>query len=474
MAATPNVSHLQQRAYAGLFRKLRRRAIKDRHGHVRMVMVGGSVAAGTGCLRGDRNHTQGTSDGECAYAARFGRYLRCAHATLDEASVDLDPLQGIEVVNRALGGTTSASGLPLLPAAVSTPLQQHGDADFLLVDYSTNDAFHHYYYRGHPRSRTLSTGSVQDKESADEVTAATETMLRYLLAEHPQLPIVLVESDCRVPLGRVSSRSAHQIVAERYGVPIVTYAGALNDGVGCASPAWEGQHSSVHPTWQTHASLARLLAEWFETFGSRVSSSLNDVEHTKPVPEVALPSALTSPELRARFAICRSPLTVYDAREAFAASHGQPLSPAAIAAGHRTDVHSKHWLLYEDRPTKPGWITADEFPVNPLLQFDLAFGAQPRLMLVYVMGYEDWGQVELRLGHYSRRGLPHIDVYGVPPKGHVGPNVTQAQLLALDVGQDSEGGRNNHNIPAFSNATLHLKFVSKPPWKFKVLHVSSC
>ena len=52
--------------------------------------------------------------------------------------------------------------------------------------------------------------------------------------------------------------------------------------------------------------------------------------------------------------------------------------------------------------------------------------------------------------------------------------VTQAELLAIECGIDTEGSRNNHNIRPFANATLKLVFASKPPLRIKVMHVSSC
>ena len=434
MVASSNLSSLQRRNYAGLVRSLRPK--KSRH--VQAVVIGGSVTKGTGCF--DSKH----SEEECAYPARFARWMRC-HPAIGT---------NLGLANRARSGTTTAAALPLLPAMV----RMYGDdgdafiADWLIVDFSSNDAHFSHFYRPPSRQRRLeeqSSGTI-----SDPVVAATEVMLRYLIEEHPQLPLLLVESDCHSK----TSRIAHQMVAEHYGVPFVAYSEALREGEGCSRNAWRfSEHSKVHPTWHTHDVVAQMLALWWEAFTPSLRAGQKE-ESPPSVNERAFGPHLTSSAARAQFAICRRPITVYDAHEASKANVQSMV------------VTSDGWELYEDRPKKPGWITSG--PVGASINFNLTFGAAPRLVLLYEAGYEGWGDVHLHIGaRTTPRGANYILVQGLRTGGD---KVTQAELLTLEVGTDSEGGRNNHAIKPFSTASLKVVFVSKPPLRFKLLHVSSC
>ena len=428
IASSHNISHRQRSAYAELERLLRAAR------RVRAVVIGGSVAAGSWC--DDLKH--GLRGTKCAFTSRFGDWMRChyAHRQLD-------------VANRARGGVTTAAALPLLPSMVRVydDMNKEAIADWLLIDFSANDAAFGYYYGG-------------DSELAPSkrpVAAATEVMLRYLTSEYPKLALLVIESSCKPAY---SSR-AHEWVARHYGVPYLPYAQALKRDVGCSAQAWHTSHGHVHPLWDTHVNLAEMLAEWWRAFSASLPTSEDERERAAPPTKVdeheELPY-LTSASARAVFAICRSAVTVYDAHEAYAARGASPHG-----------VTSRGWTLYEDRPSKPGWITSG--PQGASIQFNLAFGKTPRLLLLYEAGYEGWGSVHLNLGKPGPRAAKYLKVRALRTGGE---NVTQAELLALEVGADSEGGRNNHNISSFANATLELVFVSQPPLKFKVLHVSSC
>ena len=452
--AHADVSLQQKRAYSALVR-----AFASAKRRVRTVIVGGSVTHGTSCE--DREH--GLKETECAYAARFGTYLRCHYAH-----------KQIHVLNRARGGVTSAAALPLLPAMLriyDDDAVQEADADWLLVDFSSNDAAFGYYYGATNFSRS-------DSLETSPVAAATEVMLRYLIAEHPSLPILVIESTCHSH----ATRHAHERAARQYGVPFLAYADALSNGTAC-SKAWHlAGHSHVHPTWETHAVLAEMLAQWWRAFSASLLPTRESVAPPAKVDDGRLGPYLTSASTRAPFGVCGSPVTVFDAHDTYAARRDRVMDAyaayAAAANGSRASRRAARdivepfghgWELYEDRPSKPGWITSTE---GATLEFNLTFGAAPRLLLLYEAGYEGWGEVHLHLGERtSRRGAPFIPVSGLRTGGE---RVTQAELLAIECGIDPEGSRNNHNIRPFANATLKLVFASKPPLRFKVMHVSSC
>ena len=451
IVAHSNVSSQQKRAYAALVHSL----LSDHR--VNAVVIGGSVTAGTGC--NDDEH--GLHGAQCSFSARFGHWMRCHYAH-----------KQLHIAHRARGGLTTAAALPLLPPMLrlfeGTATEQEVLTDWLLVDFSSNDAAFEYYYGASPSSRRL----LEMDLASTPVAAATEVMLRYLTAEHPNIPILVIESDCR----STNSSLAHEMVARRYGVPFLAYAHALTNKTGCTKSAWHlGSHSRVHPLWDTHATLGEMLAKWWQAFSASLPTSESEPGNLAPtakLDEAQLGPYITSASTRAPFVVCGSAMTVYDAHEAYAAARGHHNSTISrrTARSPLSAVVSQGWELYEDRPSKPGWIT--QGPPGASIAFNLTFGAAPRLLLLYEAGYEGWGKIHLHLGERtSRRGAQFVVVSGQRTGGE---NVTQAELLAIECGADSEGGRNNHNIRPYSNATLKLVFVSKPPLRFKVLHVSSC
>lgn len=384
--------------------------------------------AGHACQENDQIKLQ-----QCSYPARFGAWLRCRHG-LDDTK--------FELLNRGRGGVTTSAALPMLPSLVQIFRDDatYQLADWLIVDFSANDiAF---------------PGSKSTNITLNPVAAATEIMLRFLLAKYPRLPLLFVQSSCSV--SAAGSSRAHEAITSRYGVPFVAFADALKPNVGCTPPAWELAGRTHHPTWRTHASIASMMAQWWPPFiasfqASRASSPLVEED------QHGLGTPLTSTAARAPFVICREPITSYDAH-------------ALATAVHPSGVKSDGWSLYEDRPSKPGWIT-DVFGAS--IEFNLTFGAAPRLLLVYEAGYEGWGKVNLHIGQRTakKRGATSIPVLAQRTEGE---NVTQAEMLSLDVGIDTEGGKNNHHILPFETKTLKLVFASQPPLKFKVLLVSSC
>ena len=135
----------------------------------------------------------------------------------------------------------------------------------------------------------------------------------------------------------------------------------------------------------------------------------------------AMPPELTTAAARRDFGIC-TPLSVYDARvihesngplqlansaatpAAAQTSSGAgegagklglpPVAQArdvAFEAGWGFRVVQGNWSLYEDRAGKPGFITTG--PRFSTIEFQVAFGAQPRISLVYDRSYEGFGKV---------------------------------------------------------------------------------
>ena len=146
---------------------------------VSIVMLGGSMARGQGCT------INASYADRCPYAARLVSKLRTAY-----------PQATILYENRAVGGMTTGwalLSLPVLSRPVTTESNERVDASLLLLDYGTNDAFEAQGHWSAARKRAepdtymrlkkaLKRYGMESEQVFQSVTAATEAMLRYLLA----------------------------------------------------------------------------------------------------------------------------------------------------------------------------------------------------------------------------------------------------------------------------------------------------
>ena len=438
------VSTEQEHAFSKFFSSLQ----ENRRRPLSVIAIGGSVVAGTGCTQ---RTTERVLDGPtCSFAMRFAQWLNCTSRASN--------LTSIAAINRGRGGITTASALPLLPVVVRA-IDDRDDlgpvADLLLIDFSANDASFGLYQNG---SKGLYREDANVTNSL--VAGATEIMLRFLLTEHPHLPILLIESNCK----DTPTRRSHKHVAAHYQVPFVSYGDQFPDEH-CFVGEWS--HRKTHPDYKEHQSIADYLSVWWTGFGSRwlaTAPPRGRLPHRGGVAN--LPPPLTRDAARAPFtdAVCRKSVSRYDSRDWYR-------SGAAIA--DRGGVRVQNWTLEADRPNKPGWITYG--PSGATIDFDLSFGASPRLIMLFEEGYEGWGDANLFLGSpsASRRAARSFPLRGMRADNE---RVTQARLLNLDVGMDTEGGRNDFQVAPFSRHTLHVVFEAPTPQrtKFKIQHVSTC
>ena len=123
-----------------------------------------------------------------------------------------------------------------------------------------------------------------------------------------------------------------------------------------------------------------------------------------------------------------------------------------------------NWSLYEDRLGKPGFISTG--PRHSSLEFQVAFGAKPRISLVYDRSYEGFGQVRAKIVSRSRTNTP----WTVSANRTDGVRVTQTDLLFM--GDNPLTIR--WKVRPFTNSTLRLTFDSEDGAKFKIRFLSSC
>ena len=156
--------------------------------------------------------------------------------------------------------------------------------------------------------------------------------------------------------------------------------------------------------------------------------------------------------------------------------------------------------MYEDREGKMGWITTG--PEGSTIEFDLAFGKEPRLTLAYLFGYhESLGEVLLSMRnrsavpwsnlHIMRRNVAGISARGLESEREV--HSTQIRTMAFKVSdagmsnyiadrrrynKEEAGPHSGWAVPPWSNATLSIRLRGCKPsaeaCKFKVVSVTSC
>ena len=349
-----------------------RRAFQHAHTHFveektgSIVHIGGSVAAGTGCSQ------HGFGDARaCSYGARFAASL----------ARDLGlPTKSISYINHAVGGSTTGSAIPQLPFLVSAGLDAGSSshalkaADLILIDFAVNDwqtlqdwsgSEEEIQVHGRGGAKLTADASASAMRAYEDVGAATEVMLQYLLSHYPSSALWMVQLSCCLPptcsgsdVARYTAATrAHRDVASAYGVALWHFEDHL-DGA-CDERAYD---LVGHPRWPTHALVAEALFASWGAMQARLEdrdgrhaavhrgaaaghAARSTAEHLQllsasPGRDSTAGSASVAPctpgaqhgamlfdeRARDRFAVCEAPLAVYDALMAWAHSNASSSS----------------------------------------------------------------------------------------------------------------------------------------------------
>ena len=344
-------------------------------------MIAGGI---TGGCPGSASSTSGYDD-SCTYPRLFAAKLAKANR--------------VSFKNRAQGGTTTLSALPLL----DTILRE--GADLLLVDYSVNDAF---------AIDTSGKAKARD-HSRMQMGAATEALVRHMLARYPRTALLLVDAYCHeTPLQQQKAA-----IARHYRIPYFAFEPFQGHHweSGCKR-AW-GPRGLAHPNASTHEHIANKLAAWWQqkvAYDGKVHadlpSTIADLSATATSANGNLPGPLRKESLQ--LLPCRT-ITMYDAMRRDATGWEVP------------NVARGNWTRYADRSGKPGFISTG--PHGSQLEFWLRFGARPRLVLLYDRSYRDFADAVLQLdGSELAVGLRGMRTDA--------QNITQTELLEFDLSQD--------------------------------------
>jgi len=350
---------------------------------------------------------------------------------------------GVKYENRAVGATTTAANLPMLPMLVADTMEGSANhtrgVDMVFVDFSIND-------------ESVSNDVLRIKNASflrcEKVLAATEAAVRYILEFHPDTAILLMDGGCRSH----KANAAHQAVASLYGIAYVR-------------KCTPGFHFSA----SEHETVKESMVEWWNVFEKAVT----DVKLRGSVTsDTQLPSPprdpITPANLAACFVVCAKPLTVYDAKDAY---FGNGSAPTVIKGD---------WSLELDRnrTDKASWTSyIDKSVVN----FPLKFGKIPQIAIVFTKGYDDtFGAVKVTmLGTSLTRTIL---------QGCCDPNnVTQSELRILHVGEaprfrrlsditrnSREGYQERYRLLPHSSVTMQVTFLKESYSKFSIKHVASC
>ena len=429
---------------------------------VSIVVIGGSLAAGSECST-DCAPLAWAADSrlgsQCAYSGRFAAWLARVY-----------PHANVRLVNRALGGMTTAGILPTLREVVAP---DGTVPEFLFVDFSVNDA-----NEAQDWSSLLSRGR---GVSEHKILEATEVLLRFILRLYPQTATVLFNSWCGAGPHLVPYVNA----SRHYGVPFVSFHHVV-ESAGChCGDVWFAfrmrclrydvhecraplavderrdmlcaitvprenitvtkRHPWIHPSWYTHQLIADVLGTaWQRLVEDALSSRRVAMAHS------GLPEALVP---QPQYAVCEEPLSLFDARRP--PTHGVTMQNG--------------WSLYEDRHGKPGWIGTGV--TGSTLEFVVHFGVSPRLVISYLRGYDLFASVFLSVVGPHGRYRQSID-------GHRsdGSNVTQSEVAVFNMKVHWVKGA---GFLVRSNATETIRLTlscvgGARPCKFKVLSVSAC
>jgi hypothetical protein len=224
------------------------------------------------------------------------------------------------------------------------------------------------------------------RSSSELTSLALERLLRATHELSPQTALLVMEA-APPGLGEAVGFAKARIL-NHYHIPTCDfrYAASSHSALWKNGPV-PGQAAGDpnHPSWETHQRMADAVAvHW--------GGALHSACRRPARPRMAeLPTWPWWPndtvwprrELRS-LDVCTQPRAVYSSSATMAAESGGARRPELDAG----------WSLYEDRPSKPGWIS--EQP-GSRIRFELAFGARPRFSVAFLRSYESVGRVNVSL-----------------------------------------------------------------------------
>jgi len=305
----------------------------------KVLVFGGSMTEGGGCSQPAARGGKVVLERACAWPARLGQWLRAAFPTAE-----------VTVQNMAQHGISTY----VLFAQLGLLLESHGDADLIIIDTLTNDAW---------------AWTPEERRSSNWISLVYEAFIRSVRDILPSVEIFVLLAGC----GSCGQQwSAQSKIARHYDLPTLDFYSMKG-----MPRFWGG----VHPPWQVHSVIADTIAGvWAQSWETNCSKGA-----LGPLP---LGQSYWPATDLAGLTICKEPLSVYVAGNSISA---------------RPQITGGDFRLYEDRAGKPGWIALQS---GSCMTFNLTFGKEPRFAVTYLRSYQNISdlQVKLRKATYTLRG----------------------------------------------------------------------
>jgi hypothetical protein len=395
---------------------------------VTILVVGGSETAGGDCEDGDRKAR------ECAWPARYERLLRARF-----------PSAKLTLYNYGVGGTTTASAVPLVPSWFRH-FASSGGVDLLIADFTVNDCF-----ELQPRHERLA--------------GAYEAFIRAVHGASPGTALAFFHTISLAKCAHVRHAANH--AAARYGDSVISYADFsifLEEGWTAPRRFWITQWFESHPT----AAIHQLMAE---TLHWATGAILNQTAAAAAGDSFTV----TRPDVLAKYPSCTTAVSFYSALSPPAEWYARRGDGAAAAESEM----GAGWALTEDRPGKPGWIfdpaAARTAGANQSsISFLVTFGETPKLMVTYLRSYTGLGNALLSADEIPGKAIPLVGLYDPEREGQ--QKVSQNYLAKFDMSWDmiqlGYGVAGVYGLGIKPGATHRIRIAADG--KFKIISVSSC
>eukprot|EP00931_Biecheleriopsis_adriatica_P119421 TRINITY_DN9463_c0_g5_i1.p1 TRINITY_DN9463_c0_g5~~TRINITY_DN9463_c0_g5_i1.p1 ORF type:complete len:568 (-),score=99.41 TRINITY_DN9463_c0_g5_i1:56-1582(-) len=247
------------------------------------------------------------------------------------------------------------------------------------------------------------------------------------------------------------TRHAHEAILSHYNIPTVDVMSLMLEHPWL----WDTNESInlgmfSHPSWRSDQLIADMLANMLARHWA--ACCLDTAMRPKNVERAALRAPFHDQKALEAKLPCRETLKTWNSFS--------PTDKAAI-----TNI-TGNWRVYEDRPTKPGWIATE---ADSTISFPVLFSKKPVLTITYMRSYENMGDAWLSFGSDPQkqtllRGLWDGDL------GDVTNKVSQAHQEIIKP-EMSGPGKDVATIRAIPGRS----WKGKGPWvKFKIMQVTSC
>ena len=168
-------------------------------------------------------------------------------------------------------------------------------------------------------------------------------------------------------------------------------------------------------------------------------------------------SVFTVCPILSHFQVCSNPATYFHSYQEF----GHPPHPDI-------KVLSGNWSLYEDRPGKPGWISTKR---GGVIEFNVKFGENPRLILGFLRSYEGLGDAIFSMPLINRRS---VILPGIEKEQHASQTYSLNMNVKQEIFHEKFGLNGVLGWGIKPHTETKARIMAMSNMKFKLLYVIAC